>query len=84
MDKAATRRVVEKIAASLRTSLHFAYHWQGDRLTFQRTGVNGFIDIADQRVRVYVKKSRLLPVSEAWIRQQVEAALDEYLTDEEA
>ena len=81
MDKATTRQVVEKIATSLRDSLHFDYQWQGDRLTFKRTGVNGFIDIADHRVRIYVKKSFMLPVSESWIREQVEAALDEYITN---
>ena len=54
MDKATTRQVVEKIAVSLRESLHFDYAWHGDRLTFERIGVNGYIDIADHRVRVYV------------------------------
>ncbi len=81
MDKATTRRVVEKIAASLGETLHFTYTWHEDRLTFERIGVNGHIDIADHRVRVYVKKSPLLPVSEGWIRQQVEAALDEHITN---
>ena len=81
MDKATTRGVVEQIAESLRESLHFDYRWHGDRLTFERIGVNGYIDIADHRVRIYVKRSFLLPVSESWIRQQVEAALDEYITN---
>ncbi len=84
MDKATSRRVVEKIAASLRESLHLDYSWHEDRLTFERIGVNGYIDIADHRVRVYVERSFLLPVSEAWIRKQVEAALDEYIINGEA
>lgn len=81
MDKATTRRVVEKIAESLRASLHFDYQWQGDRLTFERVGVNGHIDIADHQVRIYIKRSFMLPVSESWIREQVEATLDEYITN---
>ena len=84
MDKATTRRMVEKIAASLRESLHFDYAWEGDRLNFERIGVKGYIDIADHQVRVYVSRSFLLPVSEDWIRKQVEAALDEYITNGEA
>ena len=84
MDKATTRQVVEKIAASLGESLHIDYAWQADRLTFEHIGVNGYIDIADHRVRVYVTRSFLLPVSEDWIRQQVEAALDEYITNGKA
>ncbi len=84
MDKATSRRVVEKIAASLRESFHFDNTWHGDRLSFERIGVNGYIDIADHQVRVYVRRSFLLPVSEAWIRKQVEAALDEHIINGEA
>ena len=82
LDKEASRRLVEKIAAALDDKLHFKYAWEGDQLTFRRSGVHGYIAIADHQVRVYVRKSRLLPVSEGWIRQQVEAALDEYLAEE--
>ena len=81
MDKATTRRVVEKIAVTLRESIHFDYGWHGDRLTFERLGVKGFIDIADHRVRIFVQTSPLLPVSDSWIREKVEAALDEFITN---
>ena len=84
MDKATTRRVVEKIATSLGQSLHFTYTWHEDRLTFERIGVKGYIDIADHRVRVFVRKSPLLPVTEDWIRQQVETSLDKYIANGEA
>lgn len=79
LDKAETRRMVEAIAASLSRDLHLSYTWEGDRLLFKRTGVNGHIDVDDSAVHVVVKKGRLLPVSEAWIRQQVEAVMDQYL-----
>ena len=65
--------MVEAIAASLSRNLHLAYLWEGDRLTFKRTGVHGHIDLEEGAVHVFVKKGRLLPVSETWIRQQVEA-----------
>lgn len=83
LDKATTRRMVEQIAASLNEQLSFTYTWEGDRLTFARTGVNGYIELAETTVRVYVRKSPLLPVSEAWIRQQVEEALDEHLDNKD-
>ena len=79
LDKATTRRMVEDIATSLSQKLSFRYHWEADRLVFKRTGVSGHIDVDDHRVDVFVSKSPLLPVSEGWIRSQVEAVMDEYL-----
>ena len=80
LGKPEARRMVEAIAASLSTKLNLSYAWSGDRLTFKRTGVNGHIDVEDDAVHVFIKKGRLLPVSDAWIRQQVETTMDEYLT----
>ncbi len=80
LGKAATRKMVEEIATSLGQKLTFRYHWEGDRLSFKRTGVYGHIDVADHEVRVFVSKSPLLPVSEGWIRAQVEAVMDQYLS----
>ncbi|MDX1546931.1 MAG: polyhydroxyalkanoic acid system family protein [Rhodothermales bacterium] len=79
LGRAKTRQMVEAIAASLEEKLKLRHAWQGDRLVFRRTGLDGHIDVEDHAVHVYVRKGRLLPVSEGWIRQQVEAVMDEYL-----
>ncbi len=79
LNKAATREMVEEIAASLGTKLNMTYRWEDDRLVFQRVGVKGHIAVADHTVRVFVSKSPLLPISEGWIRTQVEAVMDQYL-----
>ena len=81
MDKATTRRMVEKIVASLGETFHFSYEWNGDRMNFDHFAVDGYIEMADHQVRVYVRKSRLFPMSEDSIREEVEAALDEYLAN---
>jgi len=79
MDKATTRRMVEKIVASLGETYRFSYQWEEDRLNFGNFAVKGYVEIADHQVRVYVRKSRLLPVSEQSLREEVEVAIDEYL-----
>ena len=79
MDKAATRRMVEQIVASLGETYLFSYEWEEDRLAFGHFAVNGYIEVADGHVRVYVRKSPLLPVSEDCLREEVEAAMDEYI-----
>ncbi len=83
MDKATTRRMVEKIVASLGETYRFSYEWEEDRLNFGHFAVNGYIEIADHQVRVYVRKSPLLPVSEQGLREEVEAAMDEYIANGE-
>jgi len=81
LDKATARRMVKDVAAPLTDQLGLRCRWEGDRLTFERLGAKGFIEIADQQVRIVVNKSPLLPVSEAQIREQIEATLDEYLSN---
>lgn len=79
LGKQKAREMVEAIAVSLRQQLSLSYAWQGDRLTFKRTGITGHIDVLEHTVEVYIKRSRLVPVSEGWIRAQVEAVMDQYL-----
>ncbi len=83
MDKAASRRRVEEVVASLGQSYRFSYQWDGDRLRFGHLALKGYIEIADHQVRVFVRKSRLLPVSEDSIRSEVEATLEQYLSKDE-
>ncbi len=83
MDKVTARRMVEKIVASLGETYRFSYEWEEDRLNFGHFAVNGYIEIADHQVRVYVRKSPLFPVSEQSLREEVEAAIDEYIAKSE-
>ena len=79
LGRARTRAMVEEIAATLARELNLTYAWEADRLVFRRRGLHGHIEVEDEAVRVFVQKGRLVPVSEAWIRREVEAVMDEYL-----
>ena len=83
LDKATTRRMVEKIVASLGETYRFSYQWEEDRMTFGNFAAKGYVEIADHQVRVYVRKSPLFPVSEQSLREEVEAAIDAYIAEGE-
>ncbi|MFQ5568730.1 MAG: polyhydroxyalkanoic acid system family protein [Rhodothermales bacterium] len=79
LDKTTTRRMVEEIAAMISEQFTLTYEWHDDRLSFKRLGVSGHIDIADHEVHIVVDKSPWLPVSEAHLREQIEATMNEYM-----
>lgn len=73
------RERVEALAARLAETYQLRYGWAGDRLLFERKGVNGFIDVDAREVTVYVEKGRFLPIPESVLRQQIEKQMDAYL-----
>lgn len=78
------RRLVEAMAEDLAARLKLTRQWDAhpgaaDRLVFQGTGVNGFIDVDEAEVHVHVERRFFLPVSERWIRARVEERMDEHL-----
>ncbi len=79
LDKATSRRMVEEVVASLGQTYHFSSQWDGDRLRFGNVAVKGYVEIADHQVRIFVRKSPFLPMSEDAIRSEVEATLEQYL-----
>ena len=83
LDKVAARRRVEEIVASLSQTYRFSSEWDGDRLCFKNLAVKGYVEIADHQVRVFVRKSSFLPMSEDAIRSEVEATLEQYLANGE-
>jgi putative polyhydroxyalkanoate system protein len=79
LDQAASRQLVEALAEELAEDLNLRYHWEGDRMVFRRPGAHGHIEVEDGEVRIYVKKNAFVPISESWIREQIEAHLNEHL-----
>lgn len=77
-DRATARRHVESFAEHLSSKLKIRYGWEGDRLTFKRTGAKGAVEVDDAHVHVHVTRGKLLPVSETWLRAQIEEELDRY------
>lgn len=80
-DKHTARIKVQHVAEELAQDLSLRYAWEGDRLLFKRTGARGHIEVSDHAVEVYLRTSRLLPVPEKWLRQQIEAHLTAHLPE---
>lgn len=80
-DKITARRKVQHVAEELAQDLAIRYAWEGDRLIFKRTGAKGHIDVGDTAIDVYLRTSRLLPVPEKWLRQQIESHLAAHLPE---
>lgn len=78
-DHATARQRVQTLAETLGRKLNLRYTWEGDRLTFKRTGAKGHIDVRPNAIHVEIRTSRLLPISESRLREQVEAVLDEHI-----
>lgn len=75
-DKKTARVHLEHLAHALGTKLKAHYQWNGDRLTFSRIGARGTIEVTEEVIHVDIRTSRLLPVSDSWLRAQVHALLD--------
>ena len=79
LGRSVARQKVEEIANSLQDKLNAKWSWDGDSLTFQRSGASGSVDVGDDFVEFKVKLGMLLTpmkgVIENAIQQQVEKSL---------
>jgi putative polyhydroxyalkanoate system protein len=79
MDFKEVKDEVNKIAVELADDLGIIYHWENNRLIFRRLGLNGYIEISNSEVRIKVEKNFFVPVSDEWIRNHVEARLNQHI-----
>lgn len=73
------RERVERIAAEMESSIHISYHWEGNRIKFNRVGLSGDLEYTDTSIRITIHPSLLLPISNARIREMVNSYLDHNL-----
>ncbi|MGH8031010.1 MAG: polyhydroxyalkanoic acid system family protein [Luteimonas sp.] len=78
MDK--TRKVVEDMAKRLAERFDMECAWDGDRLNFKRSGIDGSIDIAPKQVRVTVKLGFLLLAAQGAVESEIRRALVDKLS----
>lgn len=78
-DHATARKRVDVLAQTLSRKLNLRTSWDGDRLSFKRTGAQGHIDVTPDHIHVEIRTSRFLPISDDQLRKQVDAVLDEHI-----
>ncbi len=79
LGKEAAKERAQKMADKLSQKLDAKCEWNGDVLTFKRSGVDGAITVAEDRVEVVVKLGMMLTPMAGMVKGEVEKALDRYL-----
>lgn len=80
LGKEVARERAQKLADKLAQKLGAKCTWQGDDLTFKRSGADGCISVSEHQVRVTVKLGLMLTPMAGMVKGEVDKALDKYLS----
>ena len=79
LGKEEARQRAQKLADKLAQKLDAKCSWEGDQLTFKRSGADGRITVSDTDVRVQVNLGMMLTPMAGMVKSEVQKALDKYL-----
>jgi putative polyhydroxyalkanoate system protein len=71
--------VAEKIAKDLKKRYDLDYEWNGDRIEFERSGVNGHLSVGNEGIALEVSLGWLLTPFKPAIEREITAQLDKLL-----
>lgn len=74
---AQARKALESVAARLAERFDMVYGWEGEALTFNRTGVHGRIDLSPSSLHVTAQLGFLLSALKGPIEAEIRRVLDE-------
>lgn len=74
---ARARKAVEDVAIKLGEKFGLDYRWEGDTLHFVRSGIDGRIALAPQRLHVTAKLGFLLSAMKAPIEAEIQRVLEQ-------
>ena len=70
---------MEAVAESLKTKLEAECSWQGDTMSFRRSGATGSVDIGDDFLEFNIQLSMLLTPLKGTIEKVIHEELDKSL-----
>ncbi len=73
------REKAEQLAERLAREYNVRYRWAGDTLEFKRSGADGHIEVAEDRVKVQLNLGLLLSAMSGSIKREIEEVLDKSL-----
>ncbi len=73
------RQAAETLAEQLADRFEISYHWEGDSLHFERSGVAGHIDLEPGTVHINARLGFLLAPFKYQLEQEIHQALDKIL-----
>jgi putative polyhydroxyalkanoate system protein len=71
------RAAVERVAAHIAERFHVEYGWEGDTLHFERSGVDGHIELSPGLVRVRVNLGFLLMALRGPVENEIHRQIDQ-------
>lgn len=72
------RVIVERIADTMQRKYAFASTWQGDTLNIRRSGVEGYIEVSENAVRMQARLGVMAGLLKGTIEQEIQRQFDEY------
>ncbi|MCY1266141.1 putative polyhydroxyalkanoic acid system protein (PHA_gran_rgn) [compost metagenome] len=75
----AARAKADKLGERFASQYGLSHVWQGNTLVFQRSGVDGRIDVSEDRVVVDIKLGLLLSAMGGVLKSEIERGLDKAL-----
>lgn len=73
------RQRVDRLASELKSQFGVESQWSGDQLKVSGNGIDGHLDVADDKVELDVRLGFALKLMESNIRAAVEQAMDKHL-----
>ncbi len=71
------RGAAEKVANHLRDRFQLDYRWDGDTLYFERSGVNGHMEVGEEEVHIVARLGFLLMPLKGVFEQEIHRQMDE-------
>lgn len=79
LDSRKAKAAAKKIAADLAERYQLVCAWDGDRVSFERTGISGTMHVGKNELRLDVRLSFLMTPLKGPIEQAIHKELDELL-----
>lgn len=79
LSKESAKQKLQSVADQLKNRLGAKCTWQGDTLTFERSGASGSIDVTDKDVTVDVELGMMLTPFKGEIERQIKSQLQSSL-----
>jgi len=79
MSRADVREAAEELAREMKNQYGLSYSWSGDTARFRSSGVEGVLEVEDDRISVKVKLGILASAFERPLRRAVNEYLDEHV-----
>lgn len=79
LGKKGIREKLEAVKDQLAAELDLDMTWKGDRIVFNKMGVEGYVAYDEDSLEIHAKKPFYVPVSESWLKEQIENSIDQFL-----